>query len=84
MNFTKPTSLNGTQLKAEFKAAGIDVDFIRDNADGTLTIEVPSNKSTVAETIVQNHVGVEVVPTIAEKLASVGLSIEDLKVALGV
>jgi hypothetical protein len=82
MNFTKPASLNGTQLKAELKADGINVDVIEDNGDGTISLLVPVTKVDAATRIVAAHVGVESQPTISEKLAIVGLTVEELKAAL--
>lgn len=82
MEFTKPNSLNGAQLKAELKAQGINVEVIDDLGNGKIEFAIGVSEKTKAESIVAAHVGVDTVPTIAEKLASVGLSIADLKAAL--
>ena len=82
MEFTKPNSLNGTQLKSELSAQGISVEVIDDNGIGTISFEVAKPKEGLAASIVAAHVGVETQPTIAEKLSLVGLSIDDLKAAL--
>lgn len=84
MNFTKPQLLNGAQLKSELALVGIVVDEIIDNANGEISFEVAKNKESAALEIVSNHVGVDTAPSIEDKLASVGLSLNDLKVALGI
>ena len=83
MNFTKPQSLNGAQLKTELKAQGIDVSVIEDDGLGSISFEVSKAKEGLAASIVAAHVGVDKELTIDEKLESVGLSLDDLKVALG-
>jgi hypothetical protein len=82
MEFTKPNSLNGAQLKSELSAQGITIEVIDDNGTGTISFDVAKAKEGLAASIVAAHVGVETQPTIADKLASVGLSIDDLKAAL--
>ena len=83
MDFIKPKSLNGKQLKDELKAEGIEVVTIEDNANGDISFDVEKNKESLAASIVAAHVGIENQPTINDKLASVGLSVSDLKNALG-
>jgi len=82
MEFTKPKSLNGTQLKSELLNKGIEVETINDLGDGMISFAVPSDKETTAEKIVSAHVGIDTVPTITEKLASIGLDLDQLKAAL--
>jgi hypothetical protein len=82
MEFTKPNSLNGAQLKAELLDQGIDVEVIDDNGTGTISFNVTKAKEGLAASIVADHVGVDSVPTIADKLESVGLNIDELKAAL--
>jgi hypothetical protein len=81
--FTKPKNLNGAELKEELAAEGILIEKIYDNANGTISFKA-DNESKAAE-IVAAHNGTTVAPepTIAEKLASVGLNLDDLKAALG-
>jgi hypothetical protein len=81
--FDKPTNLNGAELKEELAAVGIVVETIRDNADNTILFET-TNEAKAAE-VVAAHNGNTVAPepTVAEKLASVGLNLVDLKTALG-
>jgi len=81
--FTKPQNLNGAELKEELAAEGIVVEKIYDNADGTISFK--ANNESKAAGIVAAHNGTTVAPepTIADKLASVGLNLDDLKAALG-
>jgi len=80
--FTKPKNLNGTELIQELADAGIIVPRVLDNGDGTIELATDDAKATK---IVADHNGTQNAPeaTIDEKLASVGLSINDLKAALG-
>jgi hypothetical protein len=85
IKFNKPTNLNGAELLAELKAGGIVVaglPLIDENGD--FWLDVKEADKTKAAPIVATHNGTLVAPepTIAEKLASVGLSIEELKAAL--
>ena len=79
--YTKPENLNGTELIAELTAASIKVDKVFDNGDGTISIDSDKDAS---EIVAQHNGSVDPVPpTIEDKLASVGLSLDDLKAALG-
>jgi hypothetical protein len=81
-NYPKPENLNGTELMAELSAVGIVVKRVKDNGDNTITLETDDDE---AAAIVAAHNGTIVAPqpTIEDKLASVGLSLPDLKAALG-
>jgi len=81
--FNKPKNLNGAELISELKDVGLDVKLIKDNSDGTISFEV--NDEELAGEIVAKHDGTIIAPepTIAQKLASVGLTLPDLKTALG-
>jgi len=81
--FDKPKKLNGSELIAELKEAGIIVTQVFDFANGT--IGFVTEDESMAATIVDAHNGTTVAPelTVADKLASVGLSLPDLKAALG-
>lgn len=81
--FTKPKNLNGTELMAELNSVGIIVDKVCDFADGTIGFD--TNNESEASKIVANHNGTIIAPelTVSDKLASVGLSLTDLKAALG-
>lgn len=81
--FPKPTNLNGEELIAELKAVGLNVEQINDNGNGQIYFETDNVE--LAGKIVEKHNG-NVIPreaTIEDKLASVGLKIDDLKTALG-
>lgn len=85
IQFNRPTNLNGAELLKELKAIGIsvkDLPSIDENGDFWLDI-ADKDKDNAAE-VVANHDGTTIAPepTVADKLASVGLSIEDLKAAL--
>jgi Ser/Thr protein kinase RdoA (MazF antagonist) len=84
MLFTKPTNLNGVELIAELATAGIAVERIVLEANGQLSVPVDAKDEAKAATVIAAHNGTTVAPepTIAEKLASVGLSLEELKTAL--
>jgi hypothetical protein len=85
IKFNKPENINGVELLDELKNAGVAITkppFIDDNGDFWLNIN-PSDESTAAA-IVAAHNGTTVAPepTIADKLASVGLSLDELKAAI--
>jgi hypothetical protein len=81
--FTKPQNLNGSELMAELLSVGLVVDRIVDNSDGTISFDVEDEE--VAAPVVAAHDGTVVPPepTIEDKLESVGLSLGDLRAALG-
>lgn len=81
--FPRPINLNGAELKAEFSAAGVAITELNDLLDGTIWVKT-DNELRAAE-IIAEHNGTIIAPepTIEDKLASVGLSLTDLKSALG-
>jgi hypothetical protein len=81
--FKKPKNLNGQELIDQLSEVGIIVDAIYDNSDGTISFA--TDNVTKATEIVEKHNGTIIAPepTIEDKLASVGLSLPDLKSALG-
>lgn len=81
--FNKPQNLNGAELKNELAAAQIAVDSIIDFGNGTIGFDCVNKAA--AESIVNAHNGNTEIPelTIQDKLASVGLTVNDLKMALG-
>ena len=81
--FTKPANLNGAELKQELFEVGIIVKTIIDNNDETISFD--TNDEVEAALVVAAHNGTTVAPepTIEEKLAIVGLTLPDLKTALG-
>ena len=82
IGFDIPSKLNGAQLLQELKTAGIvsDIPMI---TDGQLWLTITKAQENAAKTIVNNHVGVDTVPTFEEKLANAGISLDELKTALG-
>ena len=81
--FDKPTNLNGAELLAELKAAGIKATKIIQN--GNRNIEIDLDDEAKAKPIIEAHNGTVIPPepTVEQKLASVGLNLTDLKTALG-
>jgi hypothetical protein len=75
--FAIPAELNGEQLKAEL---GCDEVYIRDQV---LVIGGDVTEAQAKAAIAAHKPVKPSEPTIDEKLASVGLSINDLKAALG-
>jgi hypothetical protein len=86
IQFTKPTNLNGTELLTELNAGGVAITEppVLDGL-GVLWLDIAEADEAKATPIVAAHNGTIIAPepTIADKLASVGLSIEELKAALG-
>lgn len=86
IQFTKPINLNGEELRAELNASGVVINqppLI--DAENNLWLEIAEADKAKATPIVAAHNGTIIAPepTIADKLASVGLSVTDLKTALG-
>jgi L-ascorbate metabolism protein UlaG (beta-lactamase superfamily) len=87
ITFVKPSNLNGTELLAELKLAGVDVVGLPiDDAQGNLLLDIKKADEVKAKAVVEIHNGTIIAPelTVADKLAQVGLSLDDLKAALGV
>ena len=85
--FTKPKNLNGSELRKELRNSGVEIsDEISSVvlSGNDLTLEIAKADETKAAAVVAAHNGTQIAPepTIADKLASVGLSIADLKAAL--
>jgi hypothetical protein len=86
IQFTKPTNLNGAELLAELNAAGVSIQKSPViDGDGVFWLDIAKADEAKAKPIVAAHDGtiVSPEPTVADKLSSVGLSIDDLKAALG-
>jgi len=86
IRFQKPTNLNGAELLAELKIADVIVKglpVVDENDD--LLLEIDNKDKTKADLVVAAHDGTTTASelSIDEKLASVGLSVDNLKVALG-
>jgi hypothetical protein len=88
-SFTKPEALNGTQLRDELRTAGVtisdDLDAVVDSSDGLIHLKIKKADETQAAAVVAAHIGVDstIELSLDEKLASVGISLDDLKTALG-
>jgi hypothetical protein len=86
IQFTKPINLNGAELLAELNAVGVAIiePPVLDGS-GILWLDIKPADEAKAATVVSAHNGTIVAPepTIADKLANVGLSVPDLKTALG-
>ena len=86
IQFTKPTNLNGGELLKELNAGGVSITeppFIDGAGDFWLDIAEADKAKTAAIVASHNGTVAPIEPTIAEKLASVGLNVSDLKAALG-
>ena len=86
IKFDKPANLNGSELIAELKAAGVKITEAPElDGNGDLWLDITSKDQAKAEPVVAAHNGTTIAPepSVADKLASVGLNVEDLKVALG-
>ena len=85
IKFQKPVNLNGDQLLSELNAAGIAVnDFPVLDGNEILWLDINANDIEKAKNVVSAHDGKDnpKVLTISDKLASIGLSIDELKSAL--
>jgi len=85
IQFTKPENLNGAELLAELKAGGVTISNWPMVENDNFWLDVAEADKAKAKPIVAAHNGTMVAPeqTIEDKLASVGLSVPDLKAALG-
>jgi len=74
--------INLAQLDAELDAGGLNMDSL--NGEHTITAIDPKITEAQLKAAIDAHVAQDdAEPSIIEKLASVGVSIDDLKVALG-
>lgn len=86
IKFNKPQNLNGAELLDELKSAGIKVnDIPMIDGNGDFWLDIAESDKAKATPIVDAHNGTTVAPepTVAEKLANAGLSVTELKAALG-
>jgi flavin reductase (DIM6/NTAB) family NADH-FMN oxidoreductase RutF len=88
ISFDKPLNFEGTQFCDELEAAGVAIN--RDTSplidgNGVFWLDIASKDTQKAQDVLNNHIPKpKPEPSIAEKLASVGLTIDDLKSALGI
>lgn len=86
IQFTKPNNLNGAELLDELNAAGVPITNIpMIDGNGNFWLDIADKDEAKAALVVAAHNGTTVAPelTLNQKLASVGLSVDDLKAALG-
>ncbi len=88
VQFTTPTNLNGAELVAELAAVGVVVNTETSpliDGESNFWLDIQEADKAKATPIVAAHNGTvtPIEPTVADKLASVGLSVTDLKAALG-
>jgi hypothetical protein len=89
IKFNKPQNFNGTQLLDELKGVSIILDKLKQapiiDGNSNLWLDVNPADEAKAAAVVAAHNGTTVAPetTIEDKLASVGLTLPDLKAALG-
>jgi hypothetical protein len=88
IKFNKPTNLNGAELIDELASVGIILDKNNQapvlDGNGDLWLDINLSDEPAAAAVVAAHNGTTVAPepTIADKLASVGLSLDELKAAI--
>lgn len=86
IKFNKPTNLNGAELLTELNNAGVAITQSPfDDAQGSIWLQIAEADKAKANPVVAAHNGTMVAPdaTVSDKLASVGLSVADLKAVLG-
>lgn len=87
VEFTKPNNLNGTELRQELQNAGVQISdnvYAVSLTNNVLTLDINPADESAAAAVVAAHNGTTIAPepTIADKLASVGLSLDELKAAI--
>jgi L-lactate utilization protein LutC len=83
IKFKQPKALDGKQLIDELAQAGITAaDIPNIDSAGHMWIDIDAEDEAKASLIVAAHVGITKPLSVVEKLASAGLSIEELKAAL--
>jgi hypothetical protein len=86
--FNKPLNLNGSELLDELAAVGIILDkkeqapLIDGNGDFWLDVQTKDEAKAAAVVAAHNGTTVAPEPTVEDKLASVGLNLEDLRAAI--
>jgi hypothetical protein len=61
IQFDKPAKLNGEELRAELKAAGVTISdnflAVQDDAEGNLLLDISATNKTKATAVVAAHIG---------------------------
>ncbi len=89
IKFNKPINLNGTELRQELNVAGVKISdeasSVKADTDNNLWLDIADKDEAKAQVVVDAHNGTTVAPepTVADKLANAGLTVEDLRAALG-
>lgn len=89
IKFDKPQNLNGKELRDELNSAGVEIAYLGGevlvDGNGDLWLDIAEADKTKATSIVTAHNGTTVgaEPTITDKLANAGISLDELKSALG-
>jgi hypothetical protein len=89
IKFNKPENLNGAELLDELAAVGIVLEITTQapliDGNGDFWLDVQPADQAKAAAVVAAHNGTTIAPepTVEQKLASVGLNLDDLKTALG-
>ena len=78
---TTTKKINLAQLDQELKAGGLNMDTM--GSEHTISAVNPDITDAQLEAAIASHVAQFTEPSVADKLASVGLSVNDLKAALG-
>jgi hypothetical protein len=86
IKFKKPVNLNGAELIAELKSASVEISNSPEiDGNGDFWLDIATKDEAKAKSVVEAHNGTTTAPepTVADKLANAGLTVEDLKAALG-
>jgi hypothetical protein len=86
IKFEKPVNFNGTELLQQLNAGGVKItEAPMVDGEGDLWLQIAEADKVKALAIITNHNGT-IIPkelTVTEKLAKAGLSLDELKTALG-
>jgi len=87
ISYDKPSNFEGVQFCEELEAAGVSINKDTSpiiDGNGNFWLDIDAKDAQKAQDVLNAHIPKpRPEPTIAEKLASVGLTIDDLKNALG-
>ena len=87
IKFDKPTNFDGVQFCEELEAVGVVINKDTSpliDGNGDFWLDIDAEDTAKAQEVLDAHIPKpRPEPTIEEKLASVGLSLTDLKLALG-